>query len=239
MVTVLLGLRACTWKVAGTFLICSAMNAGSKRTRFSSMLKPARRKRSMARGCKKSTPISCRICMAWSWICRTCSSERMSVGFSVLVHMSGPRVCQLSRDLTVPPRLEGAGVDLFVIAGIDVARIADGLRVFLRFLGEHRDLILGKAELVERWDVEILGQLVDILDRDFGRLPDGLVGRVQGERLRDSGEALGFAGVVVFHDGRQQAAGERTVRCVVHAARALAHGVRRARRVGAIRKAGQ
>src|SRR6267143_7193215 len=106
----------------------------------------------------------------------------MSVGFSVLVHMSGARVRQLPRDLAMAPRLEGAGVDLFVIAGIDVAWIADGLRVFLRFPGEHGNLFLGKAELVERWDVEILGQLIDVLDGDLGRLPDGLVGGIESER---------------------------------------------------------
>src|SRR6202022_3420564 len=150
MVTVFFGLRDCTWKVAGSLLVCSSMKAASKRTRFSSMRSPALRNRSMARGWRKSTPISWRICMACSWICWTCSSERMSVGFSVLVHMdSAARVRQLSRHLAVAAGLEGASVDFFVIVRIDVARVADGLRIFLGFLGEHRDLILGKAELVQ------------------------------------------------------------------------------------------
>src|ERR1700730_4046259 len=221
MVTVFFGLRDCTWKVAGTFLICSSMKAASKRTRFSSMRSPALRNRSMARGWRK--------CMACSWIAWTCSSERMSVGFSVLVHIdSAARVRQLARDFSMPPRLEGARVDLFVIARIDVARIANALRIFLRLLGEHGNLVLGKAELVQRWDVEVLGELIDVLDSNLGCLPGGLVRGVQGERLGDPSKALRLAGVVVFHDGCEQAAGQRAMRRVMHAPRALAHRVRRA-----------
>src|SRR5207244_11299186 len=83
----------------------------------------------------------------------------MSYGLSVLVHIPSAGVGQRPGDLAVAARLEGAGVDPLVILGIDVPRIADALRVGRGLLGEHGNLLLGKAELVERWDVEVLGEL--------------------------------------------------------------------------------
>src|SRR2546426_4166056 len=237
MTTVFFGFRACTWKVAGTFLICSSMKARSKRTRFSSIFNPARRKRSRALTCKKSTPISCRISMAWSSTCCPCSAERMSYGLSVLVHIpSGAGVSQRPGDLAVAARLEGAGVDPLVILGIDVPRVADALRIGRGFLGEHGYLLLGKAELVERWDVEVLGQLVNVFDPDLGRLPNRFVDDLEPQRLADPGEALGLAGVVVLHHRGEQPAGQRAVRGVVHAARGLAHRMGRAGGIRAIGK---
>src|SRR2546426_4101223 len=193
MTTVFFGFRACTWKVAGTFLICSSMKARSKRTRFSSSFNPARRKMSRALGCRKSTPISCRMSIAWSSICRTCSAERMSYGLSVLVHIpSGAGVGQRPDDLAVAARLERAGVDPLVILGIDIARVADALRIGRGLFGQHGNLLLGKAELVERGDIEVLGQLVDVFDPVFGCFPDRFVGYVDALRLCDPVEAIHF-----------------------------------------------
>src|SRR5438094_3355779 len=194
MTTLFFGFRACTWKFAGTFLICSSMKPRSKRTRFSSIFNPARRKVSRAWGCKKSTPISCRMSMAWSSICATCSAERMSYGLSVLVHIpSGAGVGQRPGYLPVAASLKGAGVDPLVIPGIDVSRVADALRIGRGFLREHGNLLLGKAELVERRDVEVLGQLVDVLHADLGGLVDGLVRNLEPQRLSDSSKALRLA----------------------------------------------
>src|ERR1700724_2766638 len=103
--------------------------------------------------------------------------------------VSGTGVRQLSCDLAVASCLKGPGVDLLVILGVDVPRVADRLWVRLGLLREHRDLLFREAELVERWDVEILSQLIDVLDREFRGLPDRLVGCVEGEGLRDAGNA--------------------------------------------------
>ena len=62
---------------------------------------------------------------------------------------------------------------------------------------------------------------------------------VLADRLRDPGEALRLTGVVVFHHRRQKPSGQRAVRGVVHPARRLAHGVGRARRVGAVGETGE
>src|SRR6266550_6447599 len=118
----------------------------------------------------------------------------MSYGLSVLVHIpSGAGVGQRPGDLAMAPRLEGASVDPLVVLGIDVARVADTLRIGRGLFGEHGNLLLGKAELVERWDVEVLGELVDVFDPDLGRLPDRFVGDLEPHRLPDSGEAFGLA----------------------------------------------
>src|SRR5438445_9183223 len=110
--------------------------------------------------------------MGWSGIGGTWSSWRVSYGGSVFFHMvSAPCVGQRPRDLAMTSGFEGAGIDLFVVPRVDVARVADGLRIFFRLLRQHRDLILGEAELVQRRDVEVLGQLINVLDAALGRLP--------------------------------------------------------------------
>ena len=96
-----------------------------------------------------------------------------------------------------------------------------------------------KPELVERRDVEVLGQLVDVFHADLGGLVDGLVRNLETQRLGDSSKALRLAGVVELHDWRQKPAGQRAVRRVVHAARCLAHGVGRAGGIGAVGEARQ
>src|SRR5438067_6070900 len=149
IVTVFFGFRAWTSKVSGTFLTCSSMKPRSKRTRLSSAFRPAFAKVSSARGCRKSMPISWRICIACSWIWATCSSESMSYGFSVLIHMlSGAGVRQLFGDLAVAACLKGSGVDPLVVPGVHIPRVADGLGVGLRLLGQQRDFLFGKAELI-------------------------------------------------------------------------------------------
>src|ERR1700694_3396660 len=115
----------------------------------------------------------------------------MSYGWSVLVHMaSGTSVRQLPGDLPVASRLKGPRVDLLVVPGVDISRVADGLRVGLSLLRQQWDLLFREAELVQRRNIEVLGQLIDILDRQLGRFPDGFVGDVEAERLRDAGKAL-------------------------------------------------
>src|SRR6059036_2536839 len=128
----------------------------------------------------------------------------MSYGLSVLVHIpSGAGVRQRPGDLAVTARLEGAGIDPLVILGVDVSWVADALRIGRGFFGEHGNLLLGKAELVERGNIEVLGQLVDVFDSNLGRLPDRFVGDLEPQCLADSSEALRLARVVVFHDWRK------------------------------------
>src|SRR5439155_24991137 len=128
----------------------------------------------------------------------------------------GASVGQRPGYLAVATRLEGAGVDPLVIPGIDVSRVANALRIGGSLLRQQRDLVFGKPELVERRDIEVLGQLVDVFHADLGGLVDGLVRNLETQRLGDSGKALRLAGVVLLHDWPQKPAGQRAVRRVWH-----------------------
>src|SRR5207245_11290162 len=71
----------------------------------------------------------------------------------------------------MPPGFEGPGIDSLVIRGVHIARVADGLGVGGGLFAQQRDLVLRKSELVERWDLHVLGQLVHVLHRGFGGFP--------------------------------------------------------------------
>src|SRR5450759_3516960 len=96
-------------------------------------------------------------------------------------------------------------INAAVRGGIDIARIADGLGVVKRLVGEHRNLVLAEAELLHPRDVDVLGQLVDVLDRHLGGPPRRDAAGVKPERHRHAREPLGFAGVVVLHHRSEQA----------------------------------
>src|SRR5438045_6741451 len=108
-------------------------------------------------------PISWRICIACARICATCSSESMSYGLSLLIHMlSGAGVRQLFGDLAVTACLKCAGVDPLVVSRVHIPRVADGLGVGLGLLGQQGDFLFGKAELIEGRDIEVVRQLVHV-----------------------------------------------------------------------------
>src|SRR5438270_7164865 len=244
IVTVFFGLRAWTSKVSGALLTCSTMKASSNRTRSPSRGMPAALKSSMAFGWRKSTPISLRMTIACRWIWSTSSSLRRLTRGRLLRHTRGLRrrgqaSVGMRRLAATAPGLEGAGVDLAIVAGVDVPGVADGLRVGLGFLRQHRDLPFGEAELLQAGDLDVLGQTVDGFDGPLRRLPGGEPVDVLADRLRDPGEALRLTRVVVLHHRREQASGQRAVRGVVHPARRLAHGVGRARRVRAVGETGE
>ena len=75
-----------------------------------------------------------------------------------------------------------------------------------------------------------------VLDGHLGRAPHAHVPRVEPECLRHAREALRLARVVELHDRPQEPRGERAMRRIVYAAGGLAHRVRGAGGVRAIRK---
>ena len=97
--------------------------------------------------------------------------------------VSGAGVGQSPGDLAVASRLEGTGVDPLVIFRVHVSRIADALRVGGSLLGEQRDFVLGEPELVERRDVEVFGQLIDVFDANLGGLPHRFRSDLETQRL--------------------------------------------------------
>src|SRR5438105_5671043 len=143
IVTVFFGLRAWTSKVSGALLTWSTMKASSNRTLSPSMGMPAALKSSRAFGWRKSTPISLRITIACRWIWSTWSSLRRLTRGRLLRHTRGLRrrgqpPVRMHRLAATAPGREGAGVDLAIVAGVDVAGVADGLGVGLGLLGQHR-----------------------------------------------------------------------------------------------------
>src|SRR5438445_8537808 len=110
----------------------------------------------------------------------------------------GAGVRQCPSDGAMPSCLEGAGVDLLVTTGVDVARVANRLRVGLRLLGEQGDFVFREAELVERRDLEVFGELEDIFDRGLGGFPHRFPVDFEAERLRDARESFSHGCAVVL-----------------------------------------
>src|SRR5437667_105112 len=59
---------------------------------------------------------------------------------------------------------ERVPVDLLVAGDVDLARVADRLRILVRDPRQHRDLVLGEAELLHRRDADLVRQAVERLD---------------------------------------------------------------------------
>src|SRR5207245_4571040 len=158
---------------------------------------------------------------------------------------SSPRGGRRNRSRPTPPRRtsssrsssawsppaprEGVAVDRLVPDDVDLARVSDRLRVLVRDPGEHRDFLLGEAELLHRRDADFIGEPVDLLDPD----PRSLEGRdavhVDVETLRDARVTLWRRRRVVLADGPAHARRQRRARGLVPTASGLASRLWRAR----------
>src|SRR5207245_5198539 len=81
---------------------------------------------------------------------------------------------------------EGVAVDLLVAGRVESPRVADRLWILECDPGEHRDLVLGETELLERRNVDGLGQTVELLDAGHGRLERVEPRGADAARLRDA-----------------------------------------------------
>src|SRR5919204_4600642 len=149
---------------------------------------------------------------------------------SEATHWPSMNMLRSSATTPSPPGLEGPLVDLLVRLHVELPRIAHRLRILEGDLRQHGHLVLGEPELLERRDVQVPGELVDLLDGEV-RLRR-LRFRLLAHGLGDPGEPVGRAGHVELHDRAEEPACEVAVRDVVHASGRLAHGVRRPRRIG-------
>src|SRR5260370_22384265 len=100
----------------------------------------------------------------------------------------------------VAAHVESALIDLAVCSGVDVARVADGLRIGERLVGQHRDLVFSETELLEAWDLYVISELVDVVDRHLGCFPHRTAAGIDSKRDGHPGEPLRLARVVVLHD---------------------------------------
>src|SRR2546423_4950386 len=138
------------------------------------------------------------------------------------------RATSIVISVSVLPKVKGTLVDLTVGGGVDVARVADRLRVGEGLVREHRDLGFTEAELRQARDFHVHRELMHVLDRHLRRLPHRDVVGVETERRGHAREPLRLARVVVLHDRPQKTRGKGAVGRVMNAARGLAHRVRRA-----------